>query len=670
MFKKNKVLAFVPALILSATVLSGCNDKTEVRVLHVLNSEDYIYECDKEDFYCDECERYLTEEDKATIVETKVHYTDDDEEHEVDEHGYCETCDKTFTPFEIYSNYECTCHHQVKEVEDPETHEKYFECSACEEVFEDASSLYLKDKKYYHDVEGHETYIDKSMTTQFEDYWWRVTGGEKVKVVYDTYDTNETMFNELNTGKATYDVICTSDYMIQKLITFNMLHSFDDYENTTEDGIWDCISDELKGRFKGITALPKNQEEAVTIYDYSVPYMWGTIGIMYNPEYYMTLRGIIVDEDDPNFDQEVYDAELESIINDFKSWEVLYNTSEEKGYSGSFSIKDSVRDAYAVSLIHTFKEEIANISNDERVTSIVDEEERNSKINEILTDIFNRHDEETISLVEQDLYALKNNAFGFETDSGKTDMVDQKVGANMCWSGDATWAICVAEDPSLEEREDGKEVDPLDLYFSIPTGLDNEQASNIWFDALAMCENEESDEHQYEIAQAFIEFMCQPENAVQNCDAVGYTPGTAGYDVLEYMYECYDVRGEIGGDIPEGMEEGVDYVKYDLTYFYGDGNTTEGEDPDAVLYAYPEYINRQLTAQYPEKSDLVRLAVMDNFPEKDTANLLTMWERVRTNPLPTWAIILFVIEGVLTLGLISYFVSKKVIRNKLKKLRK
>lgn len=654
---KNKLFIFLPSLILSVSVLAGCNKKDDVRVLHVLNSEDYIYECETEDFYCDECERYLTDDDKKTLEATKVHYVED-EEHELNEQNFCETCNKKISEYEVYTNYTCTCHHLVKEVTDEETGKKVYACTVCDETFEDTSTLKAEKNKhvteYYHDVEEkHEPYIDKSMTTQFEEFWWRQSGGEKVKVVYDTYDTNETMFNELNTGKSTYDVICTSDYMIQKLITNNMLHAFDEYETTSEEGIWENISEELSNRFLNIKATPKGGDEEVTIYDYSVPYMWGTIGIMYNPDYYMEAMGIVTDPEDEKFDEALYEETLEKIKNDFKTWDVLYGGEGYEQYSGTFSIKDSVRDTYAVSLIHTFKDEIA---------STVDHPEN-------LASVFNRSDEETIALVEEDMNALKANAFGFETDSGKTDMVDQKIGANMCWSGDATWAIWVGEDPSLEERDDGKEVDPLNLYFTVPTGHDNEEASNIWFDALAMCENETSDQHQYELAQAFIEFMCQPENAVQNCDAVGYTPGIAGYDVLEYMYESYDVRGEIGGEIPEGFVEGVDYEKYDLTYFYGDENTTGGEDPDAVLYVYPEYIGRQLSAQYPLEEDLARLAVMNNFPESDTANLLSMWERVRTNALPIWAIVLFVIEGVALVGFVALILSKKVIRKKLKKAR-
>lgn len=579
MRKFNPILKLLPIALVSVGALSGCNKKEKIRVLHVYNSEDYIYEAEEEGFYCDECEDYINEKD-VKYIETEDIYVHGEEEHEV--------------------------------------------------------------------------YYDESMIRQFEDYWLDLTG-EKIRVVYDTYDTNETMFNELQTGKSTYDVICTSDYMIQKLITNNMLHAFNSYENTTEEGIWENISSELSGRFENIKALPKGNEEEVSIYDYSVPYMWGTIGIMYNPEFYMQYRGIITDKNDPNFDQEAYDNALESIKNEFSSWEVLYDTDPAKGYSGSFSIKDSVRDAFSVSLVHTFKEEIAKA-----VASGNTEE---------LAKIFNQSDEETIAKVEEDMALLKANAFGFETDSGKTDMVDEKIGADMCWSGDATWAIWVAEDPSLEARDDGKEVEPLDLYFTVPTGENNDEASNIWFDALALCENKSSDEHQYEIAQAFIEFLCQPENAVQNCDAVGYTPGTAGEEVLEYMYETYDVRGEIGGEIPEGFIEGVDYVKYDITYFYGDENTTGGEDPDAVLYAYPEYIDRQLTAQYPLAEDLPRLVVMNNFPEKDTANLLSMWERVRTNALPTWAAIVFIVEAVVGVAFIGLLVYKKVIRKKLRKAR-
>ncbi|MCQ2078408.1 MAG: extracellular solute-binding protein, partial [Bacteroidaceae bacterium] len=363
---------------------------------------------------------------------------------------------------------------------------------------------------------------------------------------------------------------------------------------------------------------------------YSVPYMWGTMGVMYNPSYYVNNKGVTEDE-------------IHELMND---WDSLYGDV----LKGSFSIKDSVRDTFAVSLIHTYAEEIANTTDHDELTAI-----------------FNRHEDKTFEEVKVDMNKLKENAFGFETDSGKTDMTTQKIGANMCWSGDATWAITEARDNDLE------------LYYTIPTSYKGEEdasASNLWFDCFCMPKNAKDEANQteeemaqYELAEEFIKFMCMPENAMQNCDYVGYTPATGGDAMLDYMYWCYDVRGEVGAEfiydeetgeeIPvEDLVEGEDYILYDLSYFYDGSLSEEYVDLDAaVLYADPDYVGRELSAQYPLVETLDRCAIMNDMGNVATGKLLDMWESVRTNKLPTWGIVVISIEVAAALGLVAYFVT-------------
>ena len=456
------------------------------------------------------------------------------------------------------------------------------------------------------------------MVDQFIAYWAGTHDGEEIEVVYDTFDTNETMFNELQTGKTTYDVIVPSDYMVQKLLSNDMLEKFDDDKI---DELWENISPYLKGNFEKIKA----GEES--IYNYSIPYMWGTVGVMYNPEYYSEL-------------------EEEHVHELFSDWDSLYG----KELKGSFSIKDSVRDTYAVSLIHRYRDEIRNVTN-----------------NDELTKLFNRSDVETMAQVKLDMMDLKENAFGFECDSGKTDMTTQKIGANMCWSGDATWAITEAEEFDLT------------LYYSIPTmyfaededgNLIKEQkgASNVWFDGFCMPKSE--DLHK-DLAQEFIKFMSQPENAAQNCYCVGYTPGVAGDAMLDYMYSCYDIRGEVGGEIDPNWVEGEDYSYYDLSYFFGGSLSEDYESKNAaVLMASQEYIGRQLTAQYPSDEIRDRLAIMNDFGSEGNARLLDMWEQVRTNALPLWGIIVLAVEAVVGIAFTAYLIAHKVNRKRFKKERR
>ena len=80
--------------------------------------------------------------------------------------------------------------------------------------------------------------------------------------------------------------------------------------------------------------------------------------------------------------------------------------------------------------------------------------------------------------------------------------------------------------------------------------------------------------------------------------------------------------------------------------------------------ASQEYVGRQLTAQYPSNDILNRLAIMNDFGTDGNARLLDMWEQVRTNALPTWAIIVLVVEVVAGLGFGAYLISHKVNRKK------
>ena len=173
--------------------------------------------------------------------------------------------------------------------------------------------------------------------------------------------------------------------------------------------------------------------------------------------------------------------------------------------------------------------------------------------------------------------------------------------------------------------------------------------------------------------------MSEPTQAIANMDYVGYTSASAGDDVLDYIFDQYDVRAA------EEEYPDEEYVEYDLTYFFE--NTLETYDvEDAVLHVWTkdteatkktyeeeELVDetpyavyaRMMPAQFPEKSMLPRLCVMDDYG-KQNEKVLDMWQSVRTNPLPVWAIVLFAIEAALGAFFIIYLITKKHIQKKLR----
>ena len=123
-----------------------------------------------------------------------------------------------------------------------------------------------------------------------------------IRVQYSTYDSNEIMYSKLANGGITVDVIIPSDYMIGRMVQEGMLEelNFDNIPN------YQYIDD----AFKNTSYDPENK--------YSVPYTWGTVGIIYNTKY--------VDEADVT------------------GWELLWN---EK-YAGKILMFDNSRDAFGI----------------------------------------------------------------------------------------------------------------------------------------------------------------------------------------------------------------------------------------------------------------------------------------------------------------------------------
>ena len=102
-------------------------------------------------------------------------------------------------------------------------------------------------------------YIDPELLTKFT----KETG---IQVQYETFDSNEAMYTKIKQGGTTYDIAVPSDYMISKMKTEHLLVKLD------------------KSKIKGLTNL--DQQFLGKSFDkdntYSIPYFWGTVGIVYN----------------------------------------------------------------------------------------------------------------------------------------------------------------------------------------------------------------------------------------------------------------------------------------------------------------------------------------------------------------------------------------------------
>ena len=142
--------------------------------------------------------------------------------------------------------------------------------------------------------------------------------------------------------------------------------------------------------------------------------------------------------------------------------------------------------------------------------------------------------EANVDRIQEYLQSVKNNAYSFETDSAKTDMITGKVVAGYQWSGDAVYTMDQADE------------DDFQLNFAVP-----EECTNLYFDGWVMLKsgiNGNSEKKQ--AAQSFINFLSKPENAVRNMSYIGYTSVISGGDSdettrINQMWinvRCYNIK--------------------------------------------------------------------------------------------------------------------------------
>lgn len=209
-------------------------------------------------------------------------------------------------------------------------------------------------------------YIDPATVEAFEDE----TG---IRVVLDEFDTNESMYPRVAAGAVHYDVICPSDYMIQKMIENDLLRPLD---FSLLPNAKKYIGAEFFAQSK--TFDPENK--------YSVPYCWGTVGIMYN-------REIVTEKPD--------------------SWAVVF---DEK-YKNEILMQDSARDAFMVPL------KLAGRS-------------------------LNTTDEAELVAARDMLIAQKQLVQAYVIDEAKDKLVSGEAALGVVFSGEAL--LMMTENPSLD----------------------------------------------------------------------------------------------------------------------------------------------------------------------------------------------------------------------------
>lgn len=367
-----------------------------------------------------------------------------------------------------------------------------------------------------------EDYIDtskdeesgKRLLDEFADYYKAMTG-RTLSITYTTFDTNETMMTKVLKGDANVDLICPSEYAIEKLLTagcllnhktlkeelqpqldkygisldnMSSLTPYNAITNTNWGSIEPSVMDTIKSMFGAIKTKDGKVHDMT---EYMVPYMYGTLGILYNTKV-------------------VSIEELEQY-----GWGVLWNEQKNERLENKILMKDSVRDTYAAAIFYMYE------------YGKLPEKYKDYTVQQLI----NCTDDEMVNAAEKVLTDQREHISGYEVDFGKDDMINEIVYADFAWSGDALWAI--------EEGDYDEETDTYQLGYYVP-----KKASNIWYDGWCI----PTSVNNKLAAMMFIDYMANPTSSIRNSMAIGYTSAAAkevlraNDDVVEYIKDSeYDV---------------------------------------------------------------------------------------------------------------------------------
>lgn len=404
---------------------------------------------------------------------------------------------------------------------------------------------------------GKSIYGERSVIQDFEE-WFEEHYHKKIKVKYSTYGTNEDLYNQLSLGES-FDLVCPSEYMIMKLMAEGRLMPFSEafYQQENPNNYYsNGVSPFIDQMFS------EQVFDGKSLKQYAAGYMWGNLGIVYNPKY-------------------ISAAEAED-----------WNLYLDEKYRKRITVKDSVRDCYFMALGMLTQDEVMK-------PSFLQQPDYYRQLSERL----NAADEKRVEEIGEILSRVKQNAYSFETDSGKSDLVSGKVYANLQWSGDAVYSI-------QQASEDG-----VELKYAVPRA-----STNLWFDGWCMLRDGIADNAETQMAaEAFVNFLSRPDIVVRNMYYIGYTSAIAGGSddtIFQYADYCY------------GEEDGE--KEYDLNYFF----RKEGEQENYILHTNQDITAGELFSQYPPEEVGKRSVVMAYFDQNTNERINRMWVNVRCFELP------------------------------------
>ena len=333
-------------------------------------------------------------------------------------------------------------------------------------------------------------YIDESIFDEFEQWYQEKTGKTVEVVTPTTFDTVEEIMTAVERDKADYDLLLPPDYAVEQLIKKGLVQKID------------------KQRVDMSAVIKPEYVERAKISDptleYSVPYMYGTFGIMYD-----------------------YSRTGEHI----DSWAAIFTDK----YEGKSANKDSLREALTSAAIWNNRD------------SLLSGEYDNAKLQAIYEDM----SDAAIDAAIDTLRSSKRN-FLWGGESLKFDMASSKTNVQVAlmWSCDAGYIMNDYEDDDGVEHSGNR-----NLWYVIP-----KEGGNIYLDCFVISKYAKN----VDAANYFLEFLCLKETALTNSYYAGaISPVTEAY---EELYEEYYSDETLGEGAAPGEEEAWRAMYLDMMF--------------------------------------------------------------------------------------------------------
>ena len=311
-------------------------------------------------------------------------------------------------------------------------------------------------------------YIDEDIFETFES-WYKEQTGKKVTVKIETFEAVENIQLAVEGSKSDYDLLCPSDYMVEYLIKKGLVLPFD-------QEIVGTINDTT---FKGeYVELAKTYDPTLS---YAVPYMYGTLGIVYDKS--KTQKAIT-------------------------SWDSLFGTE----FAGKCSIKDSMRDAYAAACLYNAKNTLSGLTGEAQKRAV--------------QAVFEDTTAATVANAKTTLLSIKSTKGNvWDVDNVKFEMAANKsnVAVALMWSCDAGYVMNDYEDMDGKEHAGNR-----NLWYVVP-----DEGGNVYIDNFVINKYAKN----VDAANYFLKFLCRKDIAIQNSEWAGAI--SCVKDAYEELYDNY-----------------------------------------------------------------------------------------------------------------------------------